>query len=80
MTIKFEEWLINQQDREDFIELARVLIVRDIGLKPLKRKFDEHKSWTDIVIEITEPGYVTVFNEAWQEFLLAKQAAKDSPN
>jgi hypothetical protein len=74
MVLKFGEWLMNQQYREDLIgDLARVLCTKNIDDKPQKRRPDEHKIWVDIVIGIPEPGYVTVFNEAWQEFLLAKQ-------
>jgi hypothetical protein len=49
-----------------------------INHKSSRRKPDEHKNWADIVIRIAEPGHIAVFNEAWQEFLLAKQAAKES--
>jgi len=77
--LKFEEWLAGQQDREDIIgNLARVLSMQNIAHKASRRKPDEHKSWVDIVLNITEPGYIYVFNEAWQEFLLAKQSAGDS--
>ena len=80
MTLKFEEWLINQQDREDVIgDFARVLNKQDVLDKVSTRKQDEHKNWADIVIKIVQPGYIGVFNAAWQEFLLARQeAAKDT--
>jgi hypothetical protein len=26
-----------------------------------------------------QPGYIYAFNDAWQEFLLAKQAVENSP-
>jgi len=79
MAIRFEEWLIDQQYREDFIgELARALSMQDIEHKASRRKVDEHKDWTEIVIKIADPGYVAIFNEAWQEFLLAKQVASIS--
>jgi hypothetical protein len=32
------------------------------------------KTGADIVIDISEPGYIDVFNQAWQEFSAAKQA------
>jgi hypothetical protein len=74
--LKFEEWLIDQQDREDLIgDLARVLSMQDLEQKSSKRKSDEHKKWADIVIRIPEPRFRDVFNEAWQEFLLEKEAA-----
>ena len=79
MFLRFEEWLINQQYREDLIgDLARVLCMQNIERKPSRRKPDEHKNWAEIVVGIAEPGYIAVFNEAWQEFVLAKQAVKDS--
>jgi hypothetical protein len=79
MFLRFEEWLINQQYREDLIgDLARVLCMQNIERKPSRRKPDEHKNWAEIVVGIAEPGYIAVFNEAWQEFLLEKQAVKDS--
>ncbi len=78
-SLKFEEWLIDQQYREDIIgDLARILSMQDFVEKASKRRHDEHKNWADIVLRITEPGYIVVFNEAWQEFVLAKQAAVDS--
>jgi hypothetical protein len=79
MILRFEEWLIDQQYREDLIgDLARAPGMQAINHKSSRRKPDEHKNWADIVIRIAEPGHIAVFNEAWQEFLLAKQAAKES--
>lgn len=81
MILRFEKWLIDQQDREDLIgDLARVLGMRDVHPKTSRREPDEHRNWADIVIGIAESEHVYVFNEAWQEFLVAKQAAKDSPD
>lgn len=81
INLRFKEWLIDQQNRKDLIgDLARVPSVETIDDQFAKNKPDEHKNWADIVIEITEPGYITVFNDAWQEFLLAKKAAEDSPD
>ena len=81
MLLKFEEWLINQQSREDLIgDLARVPSMYDVNHTSSRRKPDEHKNWADIVIRIAQPEYIAVFNDAWQEFLLAKQAVKDSPD
>ena len=79
MLLRFEEWLFDQQYRDDLIgDLARVLSMQNIDRKPSRRKSDEHKNWVEIVIGIAEPGYIAVFNEAWQEFLLDKEAAADS--
>ena len=79
MVLRFDEWLINQQQREDLIgALARAPSMYDAIHKTTRRKQDEHKNWADIVIKIADPDYIAVFNEAWQEFLLAKQAANDS--
>lgn len=81
MIIKFGEWLVTQQHRKDLIgDLARIPSLQTINHAIPKRKPDEHKSWADIVIRIAEPGYITVFNEAWQEFLLARQAAQGFPD
>jgi hypothetical protein len=81
MVLRFEEWLINQEYREDLIgDLARVLSMQNTDRKLARRKSDEHKNWVEIVIGIAEPGYIAIFNEAWQEFLLAKQSAKDTLN
>lgn len=75
MVLKFEEWLIDQQDREDFIgDLARLLGLPDIAPKPSGRNTDEHKNWADIVTRMAQPGDVATFNEAWQQFLVEKQA------
>jgi hypothetical protein len=79
MMLRFEEWLVEQQSREDLIgDLARYPSMQNIEQNLSKRKSDEHKDWANIVIRIAEPGPIAVFNEAWQEFLLAKQAAKES--
>ena len=79
MDLKFEEWLIHQEHREDLIgDLTRVLKTQDTDRKPARRKSDEHKNWADIVVGMTEPGFIAVFNEAWQEYLLAKQSALDA--
>jgi hypothetical protein len=81
MFLRFEEWLINQQNRDDLIgDLARILNMQNIDRKPSRRKLDEHKNWAEIVIGISEPGYIAVFNEAWQEFLLAKQSTEETLN
>jgi hypothetical protein len=79
--LRFEEWLIDQQSREDLIgDLARVPGMQNIAHKAAGRKSDEHKNWANVVIGIPEPGYIYIFNEAWQEFILAKQAAEDFPD
>ena len=81
MTLRFEEWLAAQQGREDPIgDLARVPSLQNADHEITRRKPDEHRNWADLVIHIAEPGHIDVFNDAWQEFLLAKQAAQDSPD
>ena len=81
MLLRFEEWLFDQQYRDDLIgDLARVLSMQNIDRKPSRHKSDEHKNWVEIVVGIAEPRYIAVFNEAWQEFLLAKQSAEDTLN
>lgn len=79
MILRFAEWLVDQQDREDFVgDLARIPSMQNIDREVPRSKFDEHKNWADIVIKIDEPGHIAVFNEAWQEFLLAKKQAANS--
>ena len=79
MILRFEEWLVGQQYREVLIgDLARLPSMQNIDRKPTRRRSDAHKKWAEIVINIPEPGYITVFNEAWQEFLLANQTATES--
>ena len=79
MMLRFEQWLMDQQNREDVIGMfARVPAMQDVLQKPSRRKFDEHKNWADIVIGIALPGHIDAFNAAWREFLLAKQAAQES--
>lgn len=74
--IKFQDWLIDQQNRKDRIgDLARAPGMQAIELKTSKRNADEHKTWVNIVIGIPETEYIAIFNEAWQEFSVAKQAA-----
>lgn len=79
MDLKFEEWLLDQQKRKDLIgDLARAPAMQDPTHKTSRRKADEHKNWADIVIGSAEPDHIAIFNDAWQEFLAAKQAADDS--
>ena len=82
MILRFADWLVDQQDREDLVgDLARNPSMQSIDRKVSGRKFDEHKNWVDIVIGIAEPGHITVFNEAWQEFEVAKkEAANGAPD
>lgn len=79
MILKFEEWLAKQQHRKDLVgELARLPSMQNMDEKSSRRKADEHKRWADLVIGSADPGQIAVFNEAWQEFLLAKQAVFDA--
>lgn len=78
MILRFEEWLVAQQNRKDVIgNFARVLDLDDIREQFSRRKLDEHRNWADIVIKMAQPGHIDAFNSAWQEFLLAKKAALD---
>ncbi len=77
MILKFEEWLVTQQYRKDTIgDLARYSSLQDVTHEVSRRKPDEHRDWANMVIRVAIPGYITAFNDAWQEFLLAKQAAQ----
>ena len=79
MTLKFEEWLVTQQQRPDLIgRLARTPSLQVMIAPNSRRRPDEHKSWADLVIRIADPGSITVFNEAWQEFLVARKTAEDN--
>jgi len=79
MILTFGEWLLNQQYRKDPIgELAREPGLQNPEIRSSRRKSDEHKNWATLIVNNASPGYIEVFNEAWQEFLLAKQAAKSS--
>ena len=76
MTLRFDVWLKDQQLRQDEIgELARIPSMLGPESPPSKRVVDEHHSWVDIVVRMADARHVPVFNDAWQEFLLAKQAA-----
>ena len=77
--MSFAEWLIGQQGRLDAIgELALTLRVEAEAYTPPERKVDEHKKWTDVVIGLDKSEHIFVFNDAWQEFLVAKEAAAES--
>lgn len=79
MISTFEDWLNNQQYRSDLIgELAREPGLKYPENKTSRRKRDEHKNWATIIVNNVGPHYIDVFNDAWQEFLLAKQAAENS--
>jgi len=76
--LKFEQWLVDQQERKDLVgDLAHVLSMQNMERQSSRRKSDEHKKWVDVVISIQKPELVDIFNEAWQEFLLAKQLSND---
>lgn len=78
MLLKFGDWLTDQENREDDIGyLARVLAVQEIQAQPSRRQHDEHRYWVDAVTKIVEPGHIPTFNDAWQEYLEARQAASD---
>ncbi len=78
MVLKFEEWLLNQQNRKDLIgDLARAMATREANQHPPRRKADEHKRWADIIIRSDEPTHIAIFNDAWQEYLTAKLTAED---
>jgi len=77
MTLRFDVWLKEQQSRQDEIgELARIPSMIGPESTASKRVIDEHHSWVDIVVQMADARHIPVFNEAWQEFLLAKQAAQ----
>jgi hypothetical protein len=79
MTIKFEDWLTAQQSRQDLVgDLARMLGMEKHPAPVSRRKPDEHMEWANIVIKTAMPSYIAIFNEAWQEFVMAKEAAKES--
>ena len=77
MTLRFDVWLKDQQLRQDEIgELARIPSMLGPESPPSKRVVDEHHNWVDIVIKMVDARHIPVFNDAWQEFLSAKQAAQ----
>lgn len=77
--LRFEDWLNDQQYREDFIgDLARIPSMQYNEQETSRRRFDEHKYWANIVIKIANPRYISIFNDAWQEFAMARKAAKKS--
>lgn len=79
MILRFEAWLIDQRERQDLVgDLARVLNKPEMAHKFPARKNDEHKNWAEVVIRTEQPGYIDAFNDAWQEFLLERQTAKES--
>ena len=78
MALSFADWIVEQQERQDAIgALARVPSMSDSEPKASRRRFDEHRSWAEVVVRIAGPSHVAGFNEAWQEFLLAREALED---
>ena len=76
MELTFEDWLAAQHHREDSIgAFARGLKVDRLDEKSKKGKQNEHTIWVNIVLDMRQQEYVTTFNIAWQEFLVAKEAA-----
>jgi hypothetical protein len=78
MILKFEQWLTEQRYRKDRIgDFARFFSEADEQEYFSKRSRDEHKGWADRVSRIAEPRHITNFNQAWQEYSLAKDAPPD---
>ena len=81
--MQFQQWLTNQKEREDQIgRLARDMDEIDAKKYPAsqRRKADEHRQWASIVTRFGSPAHVRSFNQAWQEFLQAKQRAEQQEN
>ena len=77
MSLTFEVWLAEQHEREDYIgDFARGLNIESFAEKAARRKHNEHATWVDLVIAMRQPEYVTSFNDAWQEFTVAKEEAE----
>ena len=74
MNLTFEAWLLAQHNREDVMGIfARKLDGVELPSKKMKKgKNNEHARWVEIVIEMEQPAYITIFNDAWQEYLAAK--------
>ena len=54
--------------------------MQNVKPKTARHKPNEHKNWVDVVIGLAKTGYIPVFNDAWQEYLLAKEAGENSPD
>lgn len=77
MILNFQDWLKEQQDRDDLIgDLARLPKMQNVEHKPTRQKKNEHKNWVDVVINIADPRHRAVFNDAWQEYLVYKEEAE----
>lgn len=77
MSLKFEDWLVEQQGRKDHVgAFARGLNVDGFAEKSSRRKHNEHATWVDVVIAMGQPEYVISFNVAWQEFTEDKAAVE----
>ena len=72
--INFQNWLNEQQDRDDLIgELARLPQMQNVEHKETRPKKNEHKNWVDVVITIADPSHRDAFNDAWQEYILYRE-------
>jgi hypothetical protein len=80
MTLKFEDWLVEQKGRQDYIgDFARGVNTQNIGQKLGGRKPDEHKNWADIVVGMPQSVHIAAFNKAWEEFQVEKKLTADMP-
>jgi hypothetical protein len=76
--LRFEVWLVAQEAREDVIgDFASFWGRQEIPPPFSKRKVDEHKKWAERVCRISQPGHISAFNTAWQEYMLAREAEED---
>ena len=74
--LSFEVWLVAQEARKDVVgDFASFWGKQGLPAIFTKRKVDEHKKWAESVCRIAQPGHISAFNVAWQEFILARDAA-----
>lgn len=79
----FYTWLQKQQGRKDRIgAFARTFADIDpskLKKKSGRRKKDSHKKWANIVTRRGNPRWVTVFNQAWEEYSELQEQMDGSP-
>lgn len=74
--MKFHDWLAKQEERQDAVgRFARAFSDVDPSkyTRSRRRKPDEHFKWARIIVNRGKPGFVYIFNDAWNEFTQAKE-------
>ena len=73
----FYDWLIQQKHRHDAAGALATAVGAVEAPKSSGRQQDEHKRWAEFLSRHGNRQHILAFNEAWDEFLKARDIAQD---